>query len=103
MSVMVSVTIKKFDLLSDFASIPAIKTGVQELNTQETLIWTKMKLPDAGWTSDVDVFNMVEKNLGQEYSWNPSLNIGGGTLHTKSPLIVLARNESKRHEVGSWN
>jgi len=39
MSVMASVAIKKFDLLSDSASITALKTGVRELNTRETLVW----------------------------------------------------------------
>ena len=48
MGVMVSVAIKKFDIISDSASITAIKAGVRELNTQETLVWTEMKLSDTG-------------------------------------------------------
>jgi len=103
MSVMFSVTIKKFDLLSDSASITAIKEGVRELNTQETLVWTQMKLSDTDWTSDSDVFDAVDKNLGHGYRWNPGPNISGGTLHFKTQSIVLVRNESKRNTVGSWN
>jgi len=102
MSVMLSVGIRKFDLLSDTASITALKEGVRELNTQETLVWTQIKLSDTDWTSDADVFNSMDKNLGQGYRWNPGPNIGGGTLHYKSRSIVLVRNESTRNSVGSW-
>ena len=103
MGVMFSVTIKKFDFLSDTASITAIKVGVRELNTQETLVWTQIKLSDSGWTSDADVYNTVNKNLGPGYRWDPGPNIDGGTLYYKSQPIILARNESKRNSVGSWN
>ena len=102
MGVMVSVSIKKFDILSDTASITAIKAGVRELNTQETLIWIEMKLSDTGWTTDLDVYNAVDKSLGAGYSWNPDASISGGTLHYKSQSIVLVRDESKRNSVGSW-
>ncbi len=103
MGVMFSVAIKKFDLLSDTASITAIKTGVRELNTQETMAWTQMKLSDIGWTSDADVYNAIGKNLGQGYRWNPGPTISGGTLHYKSQSVALARNQSTRNSVGSWN
>ena len=102
MGVMVSVSIKKFDILSDTASITAIKAGVRELNTQETLIWIEMKLSDTGWTGDLDVYNAVDKSLGAGYSWNPDASISGGTLHYKSQSIALVRDESKRNSVGSW-
>jgi len=69
----------------------------------KSLVWTKMKLSDAGWTSDVDVFNAVNKNLGQGYSRKPGPNIAGGTLRYKSQIVVLVRSESKRNRLGSWN
>ena len=103
MGVMVSVAIKKFDLVSDSASITAINAGVRELNTQETLVWTEMKLSDLGWTTDADVYNAVDKNLGQGYRWNPGPTLTGGTLYHESKSIVLVRNQSTRNSVGSWN
>ena len=102
MSVMLSVGIKKFDLLSDTASITALKEGVRELNTQETLVWTQIKLSETDWTSDADVYNAIDKNLGHGYRWNPGPVIGGGTLHYRSRSVVLVRNESTRNSVGSW-
>jgi prepilin-type N-terminal cleavage/methylation domain-containing protein len=102
MGVIFSVAIKKFDLLSDTASITAIKAGVKELNTQESLIWIKMKLSETGWSSDVDVYDAVDKNLGQGYSWSPGPNISGGTMHFKSQSVALNRNESTGKTPGSW-
>ena len=102
MGVMVSVAIKKFDIISDSASNTAINAGVRELNTQETLVWTEMKLSDTGWTPDADVYNAVDKNLGQGYRWNPGPTVTGGTFHYKSQSVVLVRNPSTRNSVGSW-
>ena len=102
MGVIFSVAIKKFDLISDSASMTAIKTEVRELNSQESLVWIQMKLSDIGWVSDVDVYNAIEKNLGQEYNWSPGPAISGGTLHYKSQSVALVRNQSTRHTVGSW-
>jgi prepilin-type N-terminal cleavage/methylation domain-containing protein len=38
MAVMVSVAVKKFDLLSDTSSLNALKAGIRELNMRETLV-----------------------------------------------------------------
>jgi prepilin-type N-terminal cleavage/methylation domain-containing protein len=103
MGVIFSVAIKKYDLLSDSASITALKAGIRELNAQETLVWIDMKLSNTGWTADVEVYNAVEKNLGEGYSWNPGPTITGGTLYHKSQSVVLVRNQSTKNTVGSWN
>jgi len=101
--VIFSIAIRKHDLLSDSASMTALKAGIRELNTQETLVWIDMKLSDTGWTEDVDVYNAVEKKLGEGYSWTHGPTITGGTLYHKSQSVVLARNQSTRQMVGSWN
>ena len=68
MSVMVSVGIKKFDLLSDKASITALQAGIRELKTRETVAWSKIKLSDTGYTNDAEVYDSVDKNIGPGYS-----------------------------------
>ncbi|MEJ2283529.1 MAG: prepilin-type N-terminal cleavage/methylation domain-containing protein [Desulfobacterales bacterium] len=103
MGVMASAGVKKYDRLSDTADITALKAGIRELNMQETLVWIQMKLSDTGWTSDLDVFNAVDKNLGQGYRWDPGPDISGGTLHYQSQSIALVRSESTRSNEGSWN
>ena len=103
MGVMASAGVKKYDRLSDTADITALKAGIRELNMQETLVWIQMKLSDTGWTSDLDVFNAVDKNLGQGYRWDPGPDISSGTLHYQSQSIALVRSESTRSNEGSWN
>ena len=103
MSVMVSVAIKKFDLLSDTAGTNALRAGIRELNTREALVWAKIKLSDTGWSNDVDVFNQVNKNIGPGFSWNPIPDISsGGTLHYQSTSIALLRTGSTRNSAGFW-
>ena len=103
MGVMFSIAINKFDLLSDSASISAIKAGVRELNTRETLIWTRIKLSDAGWSSDDDLFIQVDTDLGKGYTWTPNPPTrSGATLLYKSQSAVLTRAESTNNSVGSW-
>jgi hypothetical protein len=103
LGVMTSVGVKKYDILSETADLTAIQAGVRELNTQEALVWIDMKLSDTGWTADVDVYNAVEKNLGQGYRWTPGPAITGGTLHYDSQSVTLVRTQSTRQDVGSWN
>ena len=103
MGVMFSVTIKKFDILSDNASLTALKVGIRELNTRETLVWTNMKLSDLGWTGDADVFNAVDKNIGHKYGWNPPPNASGGKLYYEAKSIDLKRVASTNKTTGAWN
>jgi prepilin-type N-terminal cleavage/methylation domain-containing protein len=103
MGVMFSITIKKFDILSDNASLTALKVGVRELNMRETLVWTNMKLSDLGWTGDADVFSAVDKNIGHKYSWNPHPSVSGGKLHYKAKAIDLNRVASTNKTTGAWN
>jgi prepilin-type N-terminal cleavage/methylation domain-containing protein len=102
MGVMVSVVIKKFDLLSDNASITALKSGIRELKSRESVTWFKIKLSDIGYTNDVDVYNAVDKDIGQGFSWNPGPEISGGILHFKSQSVNLNRVQSTPDSPGSW-
>ncbi|MBE9543974.1 MAG: type II secretion system protein [Proteobacteria bacterium] len=102
MGTMFSITVKKFDLISDTASLTALKVGVRELNIRETMVWTQIKLSDDGWSNDDEVFDAVDKNTGRGYSWNPVPDVSGGTLHYKSQSADLDRKVSTNRSVGSW-
>jgi len=102
MGVMVSVAIKKFDLLSDKADLTALETGIRELKVRESVTWLKIKLSDTGYINDVDVYNAVDKNLGQGYIWNPGPDISGGWLHFKSRSVNLNRVQSTPKLPASW-
>ena len=103
MGVIVSIAIKKFDLLSGTASVSAIKAGIRELNTRETLVWTRIKLSDTGYSNDDELFAQVDTYLGAGYRWDEELlSSTGGTLYFKSEAVVLTRTISTINSVGSW-
>ncbi len=103
MGVMFSVGIKKLDILSYTAADRVLESGLRELNTRETLVWTKIKLTDSGWTSDANVFAELDTNLGHEFNWTAEPNITGGTLRFQSKSIALTRIASSNSSVGRWN
>jgi prepilin-type N-terminal cleavage/methylation domain-containing protein len=87
MGVMASVVVKKFDVLSGNATARAVQEGVKELNVRETLVWTKSKISDTGWTNDGDIFNKMDIGLGGEYVWTSGPNTSGGRLSFDSTSI----------------
>ena len=102
MSILASLAVRKFDLLSDIASLNAIKAGINELNAREALVWSKIKLSDSGWLKDLDVYNAVDKNLGQGYVWRIGPKINGGTLYYNMQSVELKRTESTINSNGFW-
>lgn len=102
MGIVASVGVKKFDILSETATINALQSGIRELRTRETVAWTKIKLSITGYTNDAKVYDKVDKNIGQGYSWNPGPNIDGGRLHFKSLSFHLDRVPSTINSPGSW-
>jgi hypothetical protein len=65
--------------------------------------WTKIKLSDAGWKNDMDVFNAVDKKIGQGYGWNPPPDVSGGRLQFKAQVVELNRKASTSRSVGIWH
>lgn len=103
LGVLGSVVIQKFELLSDTAGARALTTGVKELNVRESMVWTNMKISSVGYTTDEDVFAIVDKNLGTKYKWNSDPTIDGGTLHFESQSIGLTRAYSNSTSAARWH
>ena len=102
MGVMGSVAVKKVDFITDTASTKALAIAVKELNVRESLVWSKMKISLDGYTTDVDLFSALDKDLGAKFKWNPGPTIDGGTLHCESQSIVLNRTHSTTSAAGKW-
>jgi prepilin-type N-terminal cleavage/methylation domain-containing protein len=106
MGVMASVSIQRFDILSDSASQRVLHAGIKELNIRESLIWTNIKISLDGYTNDMDIFTAVEKNLdlGKGFEWNPNPpdKVTGGTLTFKSASKTIKRQESTQSAAGKW-
>jgi len=102
MSVMSSVAVQKFDLLSTTTGDRALHFAVKELNIRESLTWTNLKLSDDGWTNDGAVFAGVKTEIGPGFRWSPNPTAVGGTLHYSSNSIVLTRIPSTKTSAGKW-
>ena len=103
LGVMASVGAQKADLLSTAADERALLEGVNQLNSLETLVWTNMKLSQAGWEGDATVFSKImEGEIGSEYIWKDGPNLTGGTLLYRSKSITLSRSPSTAASWGTW-
>jgi prepilin-type N-terminal cleavage/methylation domain-containing protein len=102
LGVIFSVTIHQFTTLSDTAYKKGIESAIQELNIRETLTWYDLKISNAGWINDTDVFNRLDTNLGAGYRWNPAAGEIGGSLHFGPHTTALTRSQSTNKSAGSW-
>lgn len=103
MSLMASVSFKKLDLMSHTATDRVLESGLRELNTRETLVWSKIKLSDEGWINDMNVFSELDTNLGHDFKWTLEPNASGGILQFRSKSILLTRTASSNVSVGCWH
>ena len=103
MGVVASVSIQKFDVISDSASERALDSAIKELNVRESLVWSNIKISADGYLTDEDLFDAVDTDLGDAYKWNPGPDrLAGGTLHLRSQSKALNRQESTITSAGKW-
>lgn len=102
MSVLASVTIHRFDLISNTAGSRAMASAISELNEREALTWSNLKLSSAGWAKDEDVFVQVDTDLGPDYHWHSGPTSSGGTLEFRSNWIHLVRDPSTNVSAAVW-
>ena len=105
MGVVASVSIQKFDIVSDTAGERALHLGIKELNIRESLTWSNIKISADGYSNDADLWTLVEPelNLDGKYRWSAGPDIlAGGTLHFDSNSIALNRQQSTETSAGKW-
>ena len=105
MGVVASVSIQKFDIVSDTANQRALITGIKELNVRESLVWSNMKISDQGYTNDEDLWALMKTDLGTGYEWvsGPARDGGGNTLIFKTASRSLTRHVSSDASAGRWD
>jgi prepilin-type N-terminal cleavage/methylation domain-containing protein len=104
MGVVASVSIQKFDIVSNTANERALITAIKELNVRESLVWSNMKISDDGYTGDEDLWDLMKTDLGTGYDWvsGPVRNTGG-TLEFKTASRSLTRQVSTHSAAGRWD
>ena len=91
MSVMVSVAVKRLDLVTGTATDRVFQEAILELNEREHLTWIDIKLSSTNWSNDADVFSAMDINLGGNFVWTNGPNASGGTLSFRTESNVLNR------------
>jgi prepilin-type N-terminal cleavage/methylation domain-containing protein len=102
MGVMGSVVVKKVDVITDTASSKALALAVKELNIRESLVWSNLKISTDGYTTDADLFSILDKDLGGKFKWSSGPTIDGGTLYCESQSNILNRSPSTLFAPGKW-
>ena len=103
LSILTAFTVKKVNGISSTAEENVLIQGMAELNAREKMIWTKIMLSDHGYQSDEAVWNEIDLNLGEQYTWNNPPEKNGGTLSFGSQSIALKRSASEKGNAGSWS
>ena len=103
MGVVASVSIQKFDIVSNTANERALITGIKELNVRESLVWSNMKISEDGYTKDEDLWSLMQTDLdGYYWGTGQPTRVGGGTLSFKTASKTLSRQQSTLSAAGKW-
>ncbi|MDY6793073.1 MAG: prepilin-type N-terminal cleavage/methylation domain-containing protein [Thermodesulfobacteriota bacterium] len=102
LGVLASIAQSKLVNLVDSTENRAIEVGIMELNAREKLAWTDFKFSSNGWANDNAVFAVIDRNLGEGYSWIAGPAISGGILQFKSKSVVVTRDPSTNESAGWW-
>ena len=103
MGVVASVSIQKFDMVSNTANERALLAGIKELNVRESLVWSNIKISSDGFTNDEDLWALIETDMtGYDWGSGDPDRVTGGTLSFKSASRALSRQQSTQTSAGRW-
>ena len=100
--ILASLSVPKFIDLTNNSGKTILRQAVNELNSREFLVWSKIKCSDVGWLNDEALFLQMDTDLGSDYKWSPSAQSTGGILHFKEQMVKLDRTASTNTSSGSW-
>jgi len=102
LAILASISVPKFINLGSTASQRALQAALSELNAQESMVWSRVKLSETGWVDDETLFLEIDTDLGTGYIWTPPAEVDGGNLHFKDQMLKLKRSPSTSVSVGKW-
>ncbi len=102
LAILATLSIPIFIDLDASAGQKALSAAVEELNSQERLVWLNIKNSQDVWIDDATVFTRIETDLGAVYRWSPKAKIDGGKLHFRNQMIKLKRIPSTATSPGKW-
>ena len=100
-SIIGSIAIRRVVSLETEAVHKSFEWATSELNTRESLTWSKTKTSDSDWVDDSQLFASVDCNLGPEYIWRSKTDTGG-KLNFRGKQIEMVRLPSTHVAPGRW-
>lgn len=81
----------------------AIETGIVELNSRESITWTKKIISNSGYDNDQNIVNAMNYDLGDGYTWRVAPSQTGGTIEFQGLSASLNRTESDISKPAVWS
>jgi hypothetical protein len=99
-----AIAVPRYTELEESAKLYAIDAAVSELNGREGLYWADEKISGNGWTSDTGLINLIDYDLGNDFSWPHGLPaVGGRDLQFQDLTASLTRVQSTFSEPAVWS
>lgn len=99
LGVVAVIAVPKIINVDHTAELQGLSMGVDELNDQEKLLWSKYKLASASYTDfglDVVIFGEMDTSLNSRYKWN------GNTLTFGTATVTLERIPATNEAPAVW-
>jgi prepilin-type N-terminal cleavage/methylation domain-containing protein len=104
LSVLAAIAVPKYIDLEQNAQQKAFDGAISELNGQENLVWSNLKISPSGYQDDAQLMLLVDYNLGADYTWQPGHPAAvGGDLTFKGVTVTLNRTASDTSKPAVWN
>lgn len=101
MSVLGFLVVHKVLTLDSATTQKSFEYAVSELNSRESLTWSRIRTATGSGVNDDQVFAELDTNLGSEYRWSYKTP-DGGTLRFKEHEVQLGRTHASSSQPGSW-
>jgi prepilin-type N-terminal cleavage/methylation domain-containing protein len=104
LGLLASVAVPRYVDVEQSAKQRVIDAAISELNGQESLVWSKLKISVTGFKNDAQLMPAMDYNLGTDYTWNPGHPVAvGGTLTFKGESVALNRTQSDVSKPALWS
>lgn len=99
LGILAIIAVPRFVQVDYRAELQGLDMGVNELNNQEKLLWSKYKLSSQSYTDeelDAVIFAEMDISLNRKYTWN------GNTLTFGNASVTLERIPATNQVPAKW-
>ena len=102
LGILAAVAVPRYIELEINANQRAIDSEISDLNGRETLTWANQLISTTGYDDDQQVLDVIDYNLGSDYTWTVPPDEFGGTLEFKGLSVAINRTPSTAAQPAFW-